>query len=131
MTFRYPQFFHKTNKNLNLTTMIPLVDLFLFLFGQIWRHQKNIWKLTDLNWFRHEIPQLKLLWCGPRQMTQKNVSIGSCKLVWLIHHSKNFNSTFTCRVSGCFWQISKLINLKFIKGHKNLQTFLNSVSNFR
>ena len=28
--------------------MIPQVDLFSFIFWKIWRHQKVLWKLTDL-----------------------------------------------------------------------------------
>ena len=39
----------KWTKEFDLTsTMIPPVDLFSFVFGRIWRHQKDISKLTDL-----------------------------------------------------------------------------------
>ena len=38
----------KQTKKFDLTIMIPQVDLFLFVFGRIWRHQKDISKLTDL-----------------------------------------------------------------------------------
>ena len=38
----------QTNK-FDFTTMIPQVDLFLFVFsGRNWRHQKDISKKTDL-----------------------------------------------------------------------------------
>jgi hypothetical protein len=38
----------KRRKKLNFTTMVPQVKLFLFVFLENWRHQKDISKLTDL-----------------------------------------------------------------------------------
>ena len=42
--FWYPQFFQKTNKKINLTTMIPQVELFLFVFQKNSKNQKDILK---------------------------------------------------------------------------------------
>ena len=38
----------KRTKKFDLTTMIPQVELFSFVFWKNWRHQKYISKLTDL-----------------------------------------------------------------------------------
>ena len=40
----------KRMKEFYFTAMKPQVDLYLFVFGRNWRHQKNITKLTDLYW---------------------------------------------------------------------------------
>ena len=37
----------KLTKKLNFTTTVPQVKLFLFVFLENWRHQKDISKLTD------------------------------------------------------------------------------------
>ena len=38
----------KRTKKFDLTTLIPQVELFLFVFGRIQNTKKDIWKLTDL-----------------------------------------------------------------------------------
>ena len=38
----------KQTNEFYFSTMKPQVDLFLFIFGGNWRHQKDISKLTDL-----------------------------------------------------------------------------------
>ena len=38
----------KQMKKFDFTTMVPQIELFLFVFWEKWRHQKDILKLTDL-----------------------------------------------------------------------------------
>ena len=38
----------KRMSKFDITTMVPQVELFLFVFWENWRHQKDISKLTDL-----------------------------------------------------------------------------------
>ena len=38
----------KQTKKIDFTTMVPHVKLFLFIFWENWKHQKDISKLTDL-----------------------------------------------------------------------------------
>ena len=46
--FGYLQFFQRTNKKIDLTTMAPQVELFSFVFWKKVKTPKNISKLTDL-----------------------------------------------------------------------------------
>ena len=39
---------NKQTKKIDFTAKVPQVELFLFGFGENWRHQKDISKLTDL-----------------------------------------------------------------------------------
>ena len=54
----------KRMKKFDLTTMIPLVDLFSFVFWENWRHRKDISKLTDP--FR--MSKILKTWWGPALM---------------------------------------------------------------
>ena len=81
----YPQFFQKTNaKKFDLTTMIPQVDLFSFVFGGIWRYQEDISKLTDLYqgkkyWWEMIKGKNNFLRVNPWKFEQKNVLFGCLK----------------------------------------------------
>ena len=66
MSFWYLQFSQKTNKKFNFTTMVPEVELFLFLF---WGELKTPKRRIEINW-----PSTKLsLWTVFRMLC------GSCK----------------------------------------------------
>ena len=55
MIFSSQGFFQKTNKPFDFTTMIPQLDLFLFVFWKKLNPQKTVSKLTDLYSFPTEV----------------------------------------------------------------------------
>ena len=56
--FNFPK---KQTKQLDFTTMVPQVELFLFIFWENWRHQKDISKLTDLYLSPFDLPEWTIL----------------------------------------------------------------------
>ena len=62
------------NQKVDFTTMVPQVELFLFVFWENWRHHKEISQLTDLEkgqyiWIR----EIENLWKELRVVTRSGI----------------------------------------------------------
>ena len=102
----------KLTKKLNFTTTVPQVKLFLFVFLENWRHQKDISKLTDLYQKKPLFPvERKVLndciqgfYNLYLRFLKKNCSFLAVHTQWTSHNKPRMQFIMVWQKTVCSWK---------------------------